>query len=132
MSELKIFSYDKHSNTWRPCGSTIFTLSCTANDRHSGELEIEPVVRTTIEKAREKLNEVAIQYLADHDAINPKTGEIDYDCSVEAIDDEQEYKHVKDLSEYITSKADSLEIRIDGEGTHAKWSITEHDLNDPQ
>jgi hypothetical protein len=131
MSELKIFSYDKQSNTWRPCGSTIFTLSCTANDRHSGEIEIEPVVRTTIEKAREKLNEVAIRYLADHDAINPNTGEIDYD-TVDAIDDEQEYKNVKDLAEYITSKADSLEIRIDCEGTHAKWSITEHDLNDPQ
>jgi hypothetical protein len=131
MSELKIFSYDKHSNTWRPCGSTIFTLSCTANDRHTGELEIEPVVRTTIEKAREKLNEAAIRYLTDHDAIDPNTGEIDYD-TVDAIDDEQEYKHVKDLSEYITSSADSLEIRIDCEGTHASWSITEHDLNDPQ
>lgn len=132
MPELKIFQYDKKSNQWLPGGSTIFTLSCTASDRHSGEIEIYPVVRTTIEKARERLNEVAIQYLADHDAINPKTGEIDYDTSIEAIDDEQEYKNVKDLSEYITSKADSLEIRIDGEGTHAKWSITEHDLNDPK
>jgi hypothetical protein len=131
MSELKIFSYDKHSDTWRPCGSTIFTLSGTASSRHSGDIEIEPVVRTTIEKAREKLNEVAIQYLADHDAINPKTGEIDYD-TVEAIDDEQEYKHVKDLSEYITSSADSLEIRIDCEGTHASWSITKRDFSDPQ
>jgi hypothetical protein len=131
MSELKIFSYDKHSNTWRPCGSTIFTLSCTANDRHSGEIEIEPVVRTTIEKSRERLNEVAIRYLADHGAIDPATGKIDYD-TVDAIDDEQEYKNVKDLSEYITSSADSLEIRIDCEGTHAKWSITEHDLNDPK
>ena len=132
MPELKIFSYDKQSDTWRPCGSTIFTISGTASSRHSGDIEIEPVVRTTIEKAREKLNEVAIQYLADHDAINPKTGEIDYDCSVEAIDGEQEYKNVKDLSEYITSSADSLEIRIDCEGTHAKWSITEHDFSDPQ
>lgn len=131
MSKLKLFHYNKNTNKWLPCGSTIFTLTCTASDRHSGELEIEPVVRTTIEKAREKLNEVAIQYLADHDAIDPKTGEIDYD-TVDAIDDEQEYKHVKDLSEYITSSADSLEIRIDGEGTHASWSITEHDLNDPQ
>jgi len=131
MSKLKIFSYDKQSNTWRPRGSTVFVLSCTASDRHSGELEIEPAVRTTIEKAREKLNEVAIQYLADHDAINPKTGKIDYN-TVDAIDDEQEYKKVKDLSEYITSSADSLEIRIDCEGTHAKWSITEHDLNDPK
>ena len=131
MPQLKIFYYNNRSRKWLPCGSTVFVLSCTASDRHSGELEIEPVVRTTIEKAREKLNEVAIQYLTDHDAIDPKTGEIDYD-TVDAIDDEQEYKHVKDLSEYITSKADSLEIRIDGEGTHAKWSITEHDLNDPQ
>lgn len=130
MPELKIFSYDKKSNTWRPCGSTIFTLSCTASDRHSGELEIEPVVRTTIEKAREILNEVAIQYLADHGAIDPDTGEIDYDTSIEAINGEQKYTHVKDLSEYITSEADSLEIQIDSEGTHAKWSITEHDLND--
>ena len=132
MPELKIFSYDKKSNTWRPRGSTIFTISCTASDRHSGELEIEPVVRTTIEKAREILNEVAIQYLADHGAIDPDTGEIDYDTSIEAINGEQKYTHVKDLSEYITSKADSLEIRIDCEGTHASWSITEHDLNDPQ
>ena len=131
MSKLKIFSYDKQSNTWRPRGSTVFVLSCTASDRHSGELEIEPAVRTTIEKARERLNEVAIQYLTDHDAINPKTGKIDYN-TVDAIDDEQEYKKVKDLSEYITSSADSLEIRIDCEGTHAKWSITEHDLNDPK
>lgn len=131
MSELKIFSYDKQSNTWRPRGSTVFVLSCTASDRHSGELEIEPAVRTSIEKARERLNEVAIRYLADHGAINPNTGKIDYN-TVDAIDDEQEYKTVKDLSEYITSEADSLEIRIDCEGTHAKWSITEHDLNDPK
>lgn len=127
--ELNIFRYDKKSNLWIPCGPTIFTLSCTASSRHSGELEIEPVVRTTIEEAREKLNEVAIQYLNSHSAIDPNTGEIDYD-TVDAIDDEQEYKNVKDLSEYITSQADSLEIRIDCEGTHAKWSITEHDLND--
>ena len=51
---------------------------------------------------------------------------------MDAIDDEQEYKNVKDLSEYITSEADSLEIQIDCEGTHASWSITEHDLNDPK
>ena len=129
MSELKIFSYDKKSNTWRPRGSTIFILSCTASDRHSGEIEVEPAVRTSIEKARERLNEVAIRYLKDHGAIDPQTGKIDYN-TVDAIDDEQEYKHVKDLSEYITSGADSLEIRIDCEGTHASWSITEHDLND--
>ena len=131
MPELKIFQYDKKSNRWLPRGSTIFVLSCTASDRHSGEIEVEPDVRTSIEKARERLNEVAISYLKDHNAIDPTTGEIDYN-TVDAIDDEQEYKHVKDLSEYITSKADSLEIRIDCEGTHASWSITEHDLNDPQ
>ena len=129
MPELKIFQFDKNSNTWRPRGSTIFTLSCTASERHSGEVEVEPAVRITIEKAREKLNEVAIKYLTDHEAIDPKTGEIDYD-TVDAIDDEQEYKHVKDLSEYITSSAYSLEIRIDSEGTYAKWTITEHYLND--
>ena len=129
MSELKIFRHDRHSNTWLPSGSTIFILSCTASDRHSGEIEVEPAVRITIEKARERLNEVAIRYLRDHGAIDPITGKIDYN-TVDAIDDEQEYKHVKDLSEYITSSADSLEIRIDCEGTHASWSITEHDLND--
>jgi hypothetical protein len=131
MPQLKIFYYNNRSRKWLPCGSTIFTLSCTASDRHSGDIEIEPVVRTTIEKARERLNEVAIQYLNSYGAIDPNTGEIDYD-TVDAIDDGQEYKNVKDLSEYITSKADSLEIRIDCEGTHASWSITEHDLNDPQ
>ena len=129
MSELKIFQYDKKSNTWRPRGSTIFILSCTASDRHSGEIEIEPVVLTTVRKARERLNEVAIRYLNDHGAIDPETGEIDYD-TIESIDDEQEYNNVKDLAEYITSEADSLEIRIDCERTYAKWSITEHDLND--
>lgn len=129
MPELKIFRYNNHVNKWLPCGSTIFTLTCTASERHSGEIEVEPAVRITIEKARERLNEVAIKYLNEHGAIDPKTGEIDYD-TVDAIDDEQEYKHVKDLSEYITSSADSLEIRIDSEGTYAKWSITEHDLND--
>ena len=128
MSELKIFRHDRHSNKWLPSGSTIFILSCTASERHSGEIEVVPAVRTTIEKARERLNEVAIRYLKDHGAIDPNTGEIDYD-TVDAIDDEQEYKNVKDLSEYITSEADSLEIRIDCEGTHASWSITEHDLN---
>lgn len=131
MSELKIFQYDKNSNKWLPCGSTIFTLSGSASSRHSGEIEVEPVVRTTIEKARERLNEVAIQYLNSYGAIDPNTGEIDYD-TVDAIDDEQEYKNVKDLSEYITSSADSLEIRIDCEGTHAYWTITEHNLNDPK
>ena len=86
-------------------------------------------LRGTRGRTRERLNEVAIRYLKDHGAIDPQTGKIDYN-TVDAIDDEQEYKHVKDLSEYITSEADSLEIRIDCEGTHASWSITEHDLND--
>jgi len=129
MSKLKLFRYNKNTNKWLPYGSTIFTLSCTASDRHSGEIEVEPAVRLTIEKARERLNEVAIRYLNDNEAINPKTGEIDYD-TVESIDGEQEYKNVKDLTEYITSKAKSLEIQIDSEGTHAKWTITRHDLND--
>lgn len=129
MSKLKLFSYNKNTNKWRPCGSTIFTLSCTASDRYSGEVEVIPAVRPNIKKVRERLNEVAIRYLNDNGAINPKTGEIDYN-SVEAIDDKQEYKNVKDLSEYITSSANSLEIRIDCEGTHAKWSITKHNLND--
>ena len=131
MPELKIFQYDKKSNQWLPCGSTIFTLSGSASSRHSGDIEVEPAVRTTIEKARERLNEVAIQYLNSYGAIDPNTGEIDYD-TVDAIDDEQEYKNVKDLSEYLTSSADSLDIRIDCEGTHASWTITEHDLNNPQ
>ena len=129
MSELKIFRHDKKSNMWLPSGSTIFILTCTASDRHSGEIEVEPAVRITIEKARERLNEVAIRYIKDHGAIDPSTGKIDYG-TVDSIDGEQEYKHVKDLSEYITSGADDLEIQIDSEGTHAKWSITEHDLND--
>lgn len=129
MSELKLFRYNKTSNKWLPSGSTIFTLSCTASERHSGEVEVIPAVRTNIKKARERLNEVAIKYLKDHGAIDPQTGEIDYN-TVESIDGEQEYKHVKDLAEYITSEADSLEIQIDSEGTHAKWSIAEHDLND--
>ena len=73
------------------------------------------------------MNSDVINYLNGFEAIDPKSGKIDYD-TIESIDGGQDYENVKDLSEHITSEADSIEINVDSEGTWSKWDISESSL----
>ena len=100
-------------------------LSSMFADRHSGDpTMMTPMPFLSIDKAREEMNSDVINYLNGFEAIDPKSGKIDYD-TIESIAGSQKYKNVKDLSEYITSKANSIEINVDSEGTWSKWGITE-------
>lgn len=100
-------------------------LSSMFADRHSGDpTMMKPKPFRNIDKAREEMNSDVINYLNGFEAIDPKSGKIDYDI-IDSIDGGQDYENVKDLSEYITSKADSIEINVDSEGTWSKWDISD-------
>ena len=103
-------------------------LSSMLADRHSGDPTLmEPKPFINIDNAREEMNRDVINYLNGFEAVDPKSGAIDYD-TIDSIDGGQDYENVKDLSEYITSEADSIEINVDSDGTWAKWDITESSL----
>lgn len=102
----------------------VFVITCRWNDRHGDDGLDTPIVRKTIEKAREVLIAKVTNYLNIHDVLaeDGKTilKENYCECSHDA-------KSLDDLAEQMKAE-NGFSINMDGSGTWAEFDINEAEV----
>ena len=99
----------------------VFVITCRWNDRHGDDGLDTPIVRKTIEKAREVLIAKVTNYLNIHDVLaeDGKTILIDNYCECS-----HEANFLDDLVEQL-KVANGFSINMDESGTWAEFDINE-------